>query len=306
MAVAHGGPGAVVTALLADDLADLLLHQFGQDTEPDADRQGQKPLLGDAHQRPKRLLHPWRQRTLIARDGLHGRYVSLHGGSPFDLSNRPEGSHWERTEREDRRPQVLRATGQPLPTCLGTVGGVFDPERHLFRNSTVAEVATDLRAFIDTVRGLNRSVRFIITVSPVPLVATASGQHVLAATMYSKFVLRVAANEVAGSHASVTYFPAYELVTGPQAPESFFEADRRSVTRPAVEQVMTALLDASNVTPPRGQDQPGGKDLGVRTEVLSATEIGRSIAEAECDEVLLDAWNDELPSQPHEGEASTS
>ncbi len=45
VAVAHGGPGAVVTALLADDLSDLLLHQLGEDAQPDADRQGQKALL---------------------------------------------------------------------------------------------------------------------------------------------------------------------------------------------------------------------------------------------------------------------
>ncbi len=102
-----------MAALLADDLADLLLHQLGQDTEPDADRQGQKALLGDAHQLPERLLDAWRKRVLNPRDGLLGRYVSLHGGSPFDLADRPEGSHWERTEQEDRRPQVLRATGQP-------------------------------------------------------------------------------------------------------------------------------------------------------------------------------------------------
>ncbi len=67
----------------------------------------------DAHQLPERLLDPWRQRTLIARDGLRGRYVSLHGGSPFNLADRPERCQRQRTEREDRRLQVLRATGQP-------------------------------------------------------------------------------------------------------------------------------------------------------------------------------------------------
>ncbi len=113
VAMAHGLSLGVMAALGADDLADLFFHQLGQHTETDADRQRHEPLLGDAHQLPERLLHPWRQRTLIARDGLRGRYVSLHGGSLFDLADRPEGSHWERTEEEDRRPQVLRATGQP-------------------------------------------------------------------------------------------------------------------------------------------------------------------------------------------------
>ncbi len=113
VAVAHGSSLGVMAALGADDLGDLFFHQLGEATETDADRQRQEPLLGDAHQLPKRLLDAWRKRVLIARDGLRGRYVSLHGGSPFDLADRSEGSHWERTEQEDRRPQVLRATGQP-------------------------------------------------------------------------------------------------------------------------------------------------------------------------------------------------
>ncbi len=79
-------------------------------------------ITPNAHQLPERLQHTWRKRVLNPRDGLRGRYVSLHGGSPFDLADRPEGSHWERTEQEDRRPQVLRATGQPhsiLPHAEG-------------------------------------------------------------------------------------------------------------------------------------------------------------------------------------------
>ncbi len=138
VAVAHGLSLGVMAALGADDLADLFFHQLGQHIETDADRQRHEPLLGDAHQLPERLLHPWRQRTLIARDGLRGRYVSLHGGSPFDLADRPEGSHWERTEQEDRRLQVLRATGQhrrpvrhedgaAAPAAARSWGGLMPP-----------------------------------------------------------------------------------------------------------------------------------------------------------------------------------
>ncbi len=60
VAVAHGSSLGVMAALGADDLSDLLLHQLGQDTQVEADRQGQKALLRDAHQLPERLLHPWR------------------------------------------------------------------------------------------------------------------------------------------------------------------------------------------------------------------------------------------------------
>ena len=45
----------------------------------------------------------------------------------------------------------------------------------------------------DLLRDYNENMRFILTVSPVPLVATAGSEHVLAATLYSKSVLRAVA-----------------------------------------------------------------------------------------------------------------
>jgi hypothetical protein len=173
--------------------------------------------------------------------------------------------------------------GAVFPTCPGTVAGTFDPARHRFRNFTAAEVVDDLRATIDAIADLNPHARFVVTVSPVPLVATASGRHVLEATVYSKSVLRVAAGEVEQTRPDVTYFPAYEIVTGPQAPESFFEADRRSVTDEAIQTVMDALLAASDVsmaTPPVAAVEAA--------PAPTVADISRRIAEAECDEALLD------------------
>jgi hypothetical protein len=40
MIVTHGNPIRVVLALRAHDLDDFLLHQLGEHTEPDTDRQG--------------------------------------------------------------------------------------------------------------------------------------------------------------------------------------------------------------------------------------------------------------------------
>ena len=94
--------------------------------------------------------------------------------------------------------------------------------------------------------------RVIITVSPVPLVATATDQHVLVATTYSKAVLRVAAGEVAAALPEVVYFPAYELVTGPQAPGEYYAEDKRDVTPEGVGAVMNALMANSMVHPPEG------------------------------------------------------
>jgi hypothetical protein len=137
---------------------------------------------------------------------------------------------------------VSRIDGAVYPACPGTIAGTFDPERHGFHNFSVREVSDDLDELIRLTRRLNPRLRFVLTVSPVPLVATATDDHVLLATIYSKSVLRVAAGEAAHRHDEVVYFPAYEIVTGPQAPEDFFEADRREPSARAIRHVMRAFL----------------------------------------------------------------
>ena len=182
--------------------------------------------------------------------------------------------------------------GAVYPACPGTISGTFDDARHRFHNFSTQEVRDDLVAFIRLVRMTNPSVRFILTVSPVPLVATAEAEHVLVSTTYSKSVLRVAAQEAARSEPSVTYFPAYEIVTGPQAPESFYEADRRNVSEAGVKAVMTALLahcegapaqPSPVVTPPAKSTQPGTPAIAYQTPLSAA------VAEAECDEAMADS-----------------
>jgi hypothetical protein len=112
VAVANGRAIRVVAALGADGLGDLGLHQLGQDAQADAHRQGQKALLGSSDELPERLLDALGQYVLMLRAGLVGRYLVIHGGPPCDLGDRSERCQRQRTKREDRRLQVLRATGQ--------------------------------------------------------------------------------------------------------------------------------------------------------------------------------------------------
>jgi hypothetical protein len=177
---------------------------------------------------------------------------------------------------------VSTIDGAVFPACPGTVAGSFDPLRHAFKNFTVAEVVTDLDQALSLLRSINPEVRVILTVSPVPLVATASGRHVLTATTYSKSVLRAAAGEIAAKDLGVTYFPAYEIVTGPQAPETFFESDRRNVSREAIDVVMGAFLASCETT---GSSAPAA--IGDRVDD-AATEISRAIMEFECEEAMAD------------------
>jgi prophage tail gpP-like protein len=78
----------------------------------------------------------------------------------------------------------------------------------------------------------------ILTVSPVPLIATYVPRHVIVSTAYSKAVLRAAAEEVCERHALCTYFPSYEVITGSFNRGAYFDSDLRSVKPEGVDHVM--------------------------------------------------------------------
>ena len=175
---------------------------------------------------------------------------------------------------------VSTIDGAVFPVCPGTVSGQFSEERHEFKNFSVDEVASDLVQFVVGVRKINPKLKIILTVSSVPLTATATNDHVLSATIYSKSVLRVAC-ELVTKQQSVRYFPAYEIVTGPQAPDNFFSPDRRSVTKMAVDTVMHALLshcEAGSI----------GNESGAISPKAQVSELAGLVERYECEEQALD------------------
>jgi hypothetical protein len=131
-----------------------------------------------------------------------------------------------------------KVDGAVFPSCPGTAAGTWDPERYAFVNFGVSDIVQDLEKLRELLAAVNPACRLILTVSPVPLVATATDQHVVVATTYSKSVLRVAAEEFARGKDNVDYFPSYEMVTGPQARGQAFEDDCRSVRSDQVALVM--------------------------------------------------------------------
>ena len=136
----------------------------------------------------------------------------------------------------------VKADGAVLPLVPGAGGGVWDPERYEFVNWSAAEVTADLIAFTDRLAAVNPKARIILTVSPVPLVATYDGAHVVRATTYSKAVLRVAAEEAAAARTNVTYFPSYEIITSAGLAYKYFETDLRSVNSTGVDHVMRVFF----------------------------------------------------------------
>ncbi len=178
---------------------------------------------------------------------------------------------------------VAKADGAVFPVCPGVAGGTFDESRYEFRNFGIGEVIADLNEFLDLLAEVNKSARVILTVSPVPLIATAETRHVLVSTTYSKSVLRVACEEIVNAHAHVEYFPSYEIITGSYNRGRYFAEDLRSVTEDGVSHVMRLFLkhvaDGAQV-----QSAPAPVDDG-RDFMKRMTEV----VETACEEELIEA-----------------
>jgi hypothetical protein len=169
-----------------------------------------------------------------------------------------------------------RVDGAVFPACPGTIAGEFDGSKHEFHNFTVSEIITDLHYVVGQIRLINPGVRFILTVSPVPLVATATSGNALEATIYSKSALRAACGEFVSTQQGCIYFPAYEIITGPQAPYEFYEADRRNVSKAGVDEVMRVLLASCEAETDAPKEVRGPTNL--------AAQISTKLQQIECEE----------------------
>ncbi|MEU6073733.1 GSCFA domain-containing protein [Micromonospora sp. NPDC047074] len=175
-------------------------------------------------------------------------------------------------------------TGTVYPVCPGTVRGTFDAGRHVFHNFTVAEVHRDLRAAVALLRAANPRLTVLLTVSPVPLTATATGAHVLAATGYSKSVLRAAAGQLAQEDDHVDYFPSYELITGFPFRGVFFAPNLRTVTPAGVAFVMRHFFAALDRV--RGATRPADINAPASERRADTADGG----DLYCDDAVLDRY----------------
>jgi hypothetical protein len=163
--------------------------------------------------------------------------------------------------------------GAVFPVCPGTIAGEFDPAKHHFVNLSMSQITDDLIECRTQIRRLNPNSRFVLTVSPVPLTATATGKHVVVASLESKATLRAAVAEAQAVRDDIEYFPSYELLMGWQTPPGSWDPDMRTVTQAGLDHVMSVLL-AGHIA----QDPQEAK-TNPEPEALS-----RLISRAECDE----------------------
>lgn len=176
----------------------------------------------------------------------------------------------------------LKGKGTVYPTAPGVIAGTFDAASHGFINFDMFQIWEDLVAVRTMLLEINPDMRFLFTVSPVPLTATASGDHVLTATIRSKSILRAVCAAFYDRFDNVDYFPSYEIITSPGARSDFFSPNLRSVTETGIEAVMKVFFDAHSPGAVVPQSEPARP--GRITEADDAEDVV-------CEEALLEAFS---------------
>ncbi len=176
------------------------------------------------------------------------------------------------------------ADGTVYPTAPGTIAGEFDESKYGFRNFRYYEILEDFEEFWELLKEVNPTVRAILTVSPVPLTATASGDHVLVATTHAKSTLRAIAGDLASWEEEISYFPAYELIASHPMRATFFNPDMRTVSEAGVEFVMSHFF---RKPPAPAVIPPSPKPVQPAQLLPEPDEPGLDL---QCDEGLLDQF----------------
>ncbi len=176
---------------------------------------------------------------------------------------------------------VHRETGTVYPTAPGTIAGRFDPEVYAFRNYDAFAVLADFEEVRSRLKRANPALRFLVTVSPVPLTATASGNHVEVATCYSKSVLRAVCGLLVERYDDVDYFPSFELITSQSARGAYYEPNQRNVTATGVATAMRTFLAGHGIE--AAAPAPARRGPARRA-------AARAAADEVCEEALLEAF----------------
>lgn len=179
--------------------------------------------------------------------------------------------YWEQNE-----------SARALPLAPGVVAGRFSPEAYSFRNQTSSEVFQDFVEFMSLINSHRTTeCRYILTVSPVPLAATAESRHVLVSTTYSKSVLRGVAGELESKYEFIDYFPSYEIITSPFSRGIFYDVDQRNILSQGVDAVMKVF----------SEQHPAicSEEWGESSDINGTSE--EDVDDVVCEEALLEEFS---------------
>jgi hypothetical protein len=181
---------------------------------------------------------------------------------------------------------VCHRSNRVLPVAPGTIAGSYDSELYSFKNLTHQEIKQDLEEFMSLIYELqgSKKCKFLFTVSPVPLTATATDNHALVATSYSKSTLLSAAGELYRQYDNVDYFPSYEIISSPWSRGIFYSSNLRSVESAGVDAAMRVFFMQHSIKPMSKQ----GNDIDKK--VVSSDDHNSDEDDVMCEEAFLEGF----------------
>ena len=153
--------------------------------------------------------------------------------------------------REVASCRIVVVTLGLIEAFLDTTTGLYtnttphltaDPDRFRFRVLSYEQIMDRLEEVYKLLSTHGHpDVRIVVTVSPVPLEATFTGQDVVLANTVSKAVLRAAVGAWTPRHENVHYFPSYEIVMNSDK-AAVWEKDGRHVRPLFVRRIMDLFV----------------------------------------------------------------
>lgn len=175
-------------------------------------------------------------------------------------------------------------SGLVFPTAPGTIAGSYDPDVYCFKNFNYKEIMKDFKEVTQLLKkhqNKDRPIRYILTVSPVPLTATKSDMHILQATTYSKSVLRAVVGDLSNNN-HIDYFPSFEVITNINNRGLFYENNLRSIRAEGVASVMKLFFSQHGAISTKRSDIHSANQ---NKEVTDDEDI-------QCEEALLEAFGE--------------
>lgn len=138
----------------------------------------------------------------------------------------------------DRKTNQYLNCLPPLSICKE------DPERYYFVRFDADKSFECLSSPLKILTDLG--IKVIITVSPVPLTISFSGQDCVVANEYSKAVLRVCAENLSSQNELIDYYPSYEIVRS--SGFASFRDDQIHVKDEVIQQVISYMMDTYGIS----------------------------------------------------------
>jgi hypothetical protein len=113
-----------------------------------------------------------------------------------------------------------------------------------FHASSFSENIQNLLATVKAIWATYPKKKIVLTVSPVPLGNTWTGEDVVRANAQSKATLRAAAGELCRRFPRITYWPSYEFAMR----GDIYKEDGRHVREDAVKEILSGFLDAHSLS----------------------------------------------------------